>query len=163
MEAARGFGVGRLKDRAMLRLLLALSGAFLFSETAVSQRLLPYHKCEELQAGACVHQSSGRLFCVCQDGRYVITRYSGLLALTKSKTSDMFVVTQVGAKSQEARVYRPRGNSYVQVGEWSGWSIRTIRRCGTWTIAYEELQPTVEHPLKIRYFGWRGGRFTQIR
>lgn len=131
-----------------------------FSYPATCQTLLPNRRCGE-EIGVCVRQESTAKACVCQDGRFVVRKSSGLFALTGAKAPDLLLVSQVGAKARLGRVYRARGNSYVQVGEWSGWSIRSGKRRGEQVVFFEELQPTMEHPRKVRYFAWHKDRFKE--
>ena len=108
-----------------------------------------------------LNEHGHEVFRVCQDATVLPqTRFANV---TSDQHRDFLFVTQVGAKTCEATLYRKSGAHYVRVGWWSGWDIRAEKWQNQPAIHYEELEPTADHPKSVVYFTWNGNQLVPNR
>jgi hypothetical protein len=114
-------------------------------------------KCGDLSLGATIRDGYGAsLGSICQDGREFLPS-TGFINLSDGELPDLFLASQVGAKSMEASVLSFSHGKYRRTGEWSGWNIEPVVVNGRNGLAFKQYE---QHSLTVAYF-WNGFSFQE--
>jgi len=114
-------------------------------------------KCGDLNLGATIRDGYGAsLGSICQDGREFLPS-TGFINLSDGELPDLFLASQVGAKSMEASVLSFSHGKYRRTGEWSGWNIEPVVANGRNGLAFKQYE---QHSLTVAYF-WSGSSFQE--
>ena len=114
-------------------------------------------KCGDLNLGVTIRNDHGAsLGSICQDGREFLPS-TGFINLSDGELPDLFLASQVGAKSMEASVLSFSHGKYRRTGEWSGWNIEPVVANGRNGLAFKQYE---QHSLTVAYF-WSGSSFQE--